>query len=58
MKKKAAKITTWVWVLFGVICIPALANAMTPARSVPDAGIFWLLGPALIALGILGKKKK
>ena len=25
--------------------------------SVPDAGIMWLLGPAFIALGILGRKK-
>jgi hypothetical protein len=33
-----------------------MAHAMS--KSVPDAGIFWLLGPALIALGFLGKKKK
>ena len=26
-------------------------------NSVPDAGIMWLLGPAFIALGILGRKK-
>jgi len=25
--------------------------------SVPDAGIMWLLGPAFIAMGILGRKK-
>jgi len=57
MKKILMNITTWVMVLFGIICIPMLANAMEPV-SVPDAGIFWLLGPAMIFLGILGKKKK
>jgi len=45
----------WIWVFLGIICMPTLANATV---SVPDAGIFWLLGPALITLGILGKKKK
>ncbi len=57
MKKILMNITTWVMVLFGIICIPMLANAMESV-SVPDAGIFWLLGPAMIFLGILGKKKK
>jgi hypothetical protein len=28
------------------------------AVSVPDASIMWLLGPSLIALGILGRKSK
>ena len=28
-----------------------------PPRSVPDADIMWLLGPAFIALGLLGRKK-
>lgn len=28
-----------------------------PPSSVPDAGIMWLLGPAFIVLGILGRKK-
>jgi len=46
----------WIGVLFGIICLPTLANAS--AVSVPDAGIFWLLGPAMIFLGVLGKKKK
>lgn len=57
LEKIAAQITTWVWVLIGIICIPTLANAMVEV-TVPDAGIFWLLGPALVILGILGKKKK
>lgn len=29
----------------------------TAVNSVPDADIMWLLGPAFIALGILGRKK-
>jgi hypothetical protein len=28
------------------------------SRSVPDEGIMWLLGPAFIALGLLGRKGK
>lgn len=27
------------------------------SRSVPDAGIMWLLGPALLGLGLLGRRR-
>ena len=57
MKKIVINMTTWMILLFGIVCVPTLANAAEPI-PVPDAGIFWLLGPALIYLGILGKKKK
>ena len=57
MKKLVINMTTWMIVLFGIVCIPTLANAAEPI-SVPDAGIFWLLGPAMIFLGVFGKKKK
>jgi hypothetical protein len=33
------------------------ANQWIISRSVPDAGIMWLLGPAFTALGLLGRKK-
>jgi hypothetical protein len=49
--------TIWIGVILGIICLtmPAYAVELVP---VPDAGIFWLLGPALIFLGVLGNKKK
>jgi len=56
LKKIVMNMTIWIWVLLGIICMPIPANAT--ATSVPDAGIFWLLGPALIFLGVLGNKKK
>jgi hypothetical protein len=57
LKKNMMNMTTWAMVLFCILCIPTLANALERV-SVPDAGIFWLLGPTMIFLGILGKKKK
>jgi hypothetical protein len=45
----------------GSACVKAkvtlLNNPGDPPNSVPDAGILWLLGPAFIALGWLGRKK-
>jgi hypothetical protein len=37
--------------------ITLISESNANLSSVPDAGIMWLLGPAFIALGLLGRKK-
>jgi len=56
MKKIVMSMSTWTLVFLCILCMPTLANALE-RFSVPDARIFWLLGPVLIFLGFFGKKR-